>query len=282
MPSIELTTRAGRTCCGERWAQRHFVAAEVRKAEAVRPEIEVGLLRLAGCAVVGLLTLAACAPPTGDAAPQKTAGSPQDLQKGSANAGGTNSDCTKADKVAIVESASADTSNRYSFSPGSLTIQRGGFLAITNKSDRIHALVTKPDAGIVTSILDLDERQVVQFPVAGTFTVESAAAAHRAVLHVTVSGESGCGVPKPTLTVTDGYSFVPTRLSVSATQNFTVVNKSGAPQTVICTPDPGGNRDHSRLDEGETQILAIDKPGRYTCTSIQHPGVRATVTVKGK
>jgi plastocyanin len=248
----------------------------------VRPETKVGLLRLAGCAVVGLLTLAACAPPTGDAAPPKTAGSAQDLQTGSANADGTNSDCTKADKVAIVESASGGTGHRYSFSPGSLTIQRGGFLAITNRSDKVHALVSKPDAGIVSSILDLDERQVVQFPVAGTFTVQSAAAAHRAVLHVTVSGESGCGVPKPTLTVTDGDSFAPTQLSVLATQNFTVVNKSGGPQTVICTPDPGGNKDHSRLDKGETQILAIDKPGRYTCTSIQHPGARAIVTVKGK
>jgi plastocyanin len=248
----------------------------------VRLAVEVGLLRLAGCAVVGLLTLAACAPPTVGAAPQKTARSAEDVQTGSVSAGGTNSDCTKADKVAIVESASGDAGHRYSFSPGSLTIQRGGFLAITNKSDEVHALVSKPDAGIVTSILDLDERQVVQFPVSGTFTVQSAAAAHRAVLHVTVSGESGCGSPKPTLTVTDGYSFAPKRLTVVATQNFTVVNKSGAPQTVICTPDSGGNRDHSRLDKGETQILAIDKPGRYTCASIQHPGVRATVTVKGK
>jgi plastocyanin len=248
----------------------------------VRPETRVGLLRLAGCAVAGLLTLAACAQPIGDAAPQKPAGSAPDPQTGSTKAGATASDCTKADKVAIVESGSGDTGHRYSFSPGSLTIQRGGFLAITNRSDKVHALVSKPDAGIVTSVLDLDERQVVQFPVAGTFTVESAAAAHRAVLHVTVSGESGCGVPKPTLTVTDRNSFSPARLSVVATQNFTVVNRSGVPQTVICTPDPGGNKDHSRLDKGETQILAIDKPGRYTCTSIQHPGVRATVTVNGE
>jgi hypothetical protein len=110
--------------------------------------------------------------------------------------------------------------------------------------------VGKADAGIVTSVLDLDERQVVQFPVAGTFTVESAAAAHPAVLHVTVSGESGRRVPKTTLTVTDRNSFSPARLSVVATQNFTVVNRSGVPQTVICTPDPGGNKDHSRLDKG--------------------------------
>jgi plastocyanin len=280
--SIELIRGAGRTWCGEPEGAAAFRAAEVREAEAVRPGGEVGLLRLAGYTVVGLLTLAACAQPTGDAAPQRTAGSAEDLHSGPADAGGSTTDCTKADKVAIVESGSGDTGHRYSFSPGSLTIQRGGFLAITNKSDEVHALVSKPDAGIVTSVIDLDERQVVQFPVAGRFTVESAAAAHRAVLHVTVSGESGCGVPKPTLTVTDRYSFTPTHLSVVATQNFTVVNKSGAPQTVICTPDPGGNGDHSRLDKGETQILAIDKPGLYTCTSIQHPGVRAAVTVKGK
>lgn len=233
--------------------------------------------------VMSLLTVAACAPSTGDAAPQKTtaAGSSGNRQTGSADAGGTDPDCTKADKVAIVERVSRGTGDRYSFNPSKLTIQRGGFLAVTNKSDEVHALVSKPDAGIVTSILDLNERQVIQFPDAGTFTVESAAAAHRAVMHVTVSGESGCGAPKPTLTITDGYSFTPAELSVAATQNFTVVNKSAAPQTVICTPDPGGNGDHSRLDKGETQILAIDKPGRYTCTSIQHPGAKATITVKG-
>jgi plastocyanin len=248
----------------------------------VRQGTGTGLLRLAGCAVVGLLTLAACAPPTGAAAPPTTAGSTPDPRSGSAEAGDTNADCTKADKVAIVRNASADAAHRYSFSPGSLTIQRGGFLAVTNRSGRTHALVSKPDAGIVTSVLDLDERQVIQFPVAGTFTVQSAAAAHRAVLHVTVSGESGCGAPRPTLTVTDGYAFAPAHLSVVATQNFTVVNKSGAAQTVICAPDPGGNKDHSRLDSGETQVLAIDKPGRYTCSSVQHPGVRAVVTVNGE
>jgi hypothetical protein len=67
----------------------------------------------------------------------------------------------------------------------------------------------------------------------------------------------------------------PARLSVVATENFTVVNNSGAARTVRCSPDPGSNRDNSRLDKGETQILAIDKPGTYTCG-------KATVTVTAR
>jgi hypothetical protein len=161
-----------------------------------------------------------------------------------------------------------------------VTIQRGGFLAITNTSGRAHALVSTPDAGIVTSILDRQERQVIQFPKAGRFTVQSAAAARRAVLRVTVSGESGCDTISPTLNIVDGYAFSPTKPVVAATANFAVVNKSGSAQTVRCAPDPGGNRDNSRLDQGETQLLAIDQPGRYRCASVQHP--EATVTIKVK
>ena len=69
--------------------------------------------------------------------------------------------------------------------------------------------------------------------------------------------------------------------TVAATANFTVVNESRSAQTVVCAPDPGGNRDHSRLDPGETQILAIDKPGRYVCSSVQHHAAKVTITVSG-
>jgi plastocyanin len=282
VPSVELAISTGRTCCcGKRPRVAACVTAEVEEADVVRRRgVAVVMLRVAGCAAVTLLAVSACAPsPGGPAATRATA--PASGPTGSTHAAATGADCTKAKKVAIVENTSGTTAHRYSFSPGTLTVQRGGFLAITNRSDKVHALITTPDAGLVTSVLDLDERQVVQFPKAGTFTVESAAAAHRAALHVTVAGESGCGVPEPTLTMTDGNSFAPTHLSVPATQNFTVVNKSGAAQTVTCAPDPGGNRDHSRFDRGETQILAIDKPGRYTCSSLQHPAVKAIITVTG-
>ena len=248
---------------------------------------EVGRLWMAcGAAVVSLATAAACAPATGVGASQNpaAAGSSGDQQTGATSSAAP--DCTNATKVAIVEKASSGAGDVYSFSPSKLTIQRGGFLAVTNKSDAVHALVSTPDAGIVTSVIDIKERQVIQFPQTGTFTVRSAATEHRAVLRVTVSGESGCGAPKPTLAITGeatagGYSFTPAKLTVAATENFTVVNESGATQTVICTPDPGGNRDNSRLDKGETQLLAIDKPGRYTCTSVQHRGAKVIITVHG-
>jgi plastocyanin len=227
-------------------------------------------LRSGGC-VLALLSVTACAPATGAAAPPAKA--PAVAARTGSPAAGAN--CTRASKVAIVEKGSGG----YAFRPGTLTIERGGFLAVTNKSGQVHPLSSEPDAGIVTSVLDPDERQVIQFPEAGTFEVRSAD--HHAVLHLTVSGESGCGSPEPTLTVTEGYAFSPTHLSLVATQNFAVVNQSAAAQTVTCTPDPGGNGDHSRLDPGETQLLAIDKPGRYTCASRQHPSVKATVTVTG-
>jgi plastocyanin len=184
--------------------------------------------------------------------------------------------------VAIVAAASG-AGDSYKFSPSRLTVQRGGFLAISNKSGEVHTLISAPDAGIVSSVLDKKERQVIQFPRTGTFTVQSADATHRAVMRVTVSGESGCGAPKPTLVIAGAaaghYSFTPRTLTVTATQNFTVVNKSNVAQTVICTPDPGGNADNSKLDQGETQLLAIDKPGRYVCASVQHSNAKVTITV---
>ncbi|MFD0521712.1 cupredoxin domain-containing protein [Paractinoplanes durhamensis] len=84
-------------------------------------------------------------------------------------------------------------------------------------------------------------------------------------------------LPEPTLTITDGEKFTPATAKIKATENFAVVNRSGATQSVSCTP--GNNKDHTRLDAGETQILAIDEPGRYVCASLQHPAAKVTVTV---
>jgi plastocyanin len=204
-----------------------------------------------------LLTLTACAP-AGTSAPAAPAPPAAARSTTAAKA-----DCTKATKVTIT--------GANAFSPARLTIRRGGVLSVTNKSGKVHALATTPEAGIVSSVLELKEHQFIQFPKTGAFTVESAGA----TLRVTVSGESGCGTPKPTLTLTDGDSASPARLSVAATENFTVVNKSGVTRTVRCTPDPGSNKDNSRLAKGETQILAFDQPGRYTCG-------KATITVTAR
>jgi plastocyanin len=239
-----------------------------------------------GGAVVVLLVVAACAPtPTAAQSPdtgfavssQPAATTTTPVRRasrsaataGSAAARPVDPACTRATAVRI---------GRSSFSPRRLTIQRGGFLAVTNVSTTVHTLVTRPNAGIVTSILDRRERQVIQFPQKGTFAVRSAAAAG-AVLRVTVAGESGCGTTKPSITIGIGNTVRPARLALVATQNFAVVNTSGTAQAVRCTPDPGGNGDNSRLEPGETQLLAIDKPGRYRCGSVQHPTARATLTV---
>lgn len=225
-------------------------------------------LRATGCAVaLSMAALAGCAPSTSTAGgPRETTTGPAPDQPATARKGGA--DCTKATKVAIVDRGSG-----YAFSPAGLTIQRGAFLAVTNKSNVAHPLRSAPDAGIVTSVIDLKERQVIQFPKAGTFTVKTGGA----TLRLTVAGDSGCGAPEPTLTITDAGTFVPATADVTATENFAVANRSGVTQSVSCTP--GNNKDHTRLDAGETQILAIDEPGRYVCASLQHPATKVTITV---
>jgi plastocyanin len=207
------------------------------------------------------MALAGCAPAaTAPAAPRATT---------AGSTGGSTTakpDCTKAAKVTIGSA----------FSPSALTLRRGAFLAVTNKSNTAHRLLSAPDAGIVTSVIDLEERQVIQFPKAGTFTMR----AGDAKLHLTVAGESGCGSPEPTLAITGAGRFTPTTAEVKATANFAVVNRSGATQAVSCTP--GSNKDHTRLHAGETEILALDEPGRYVCASRQHPAAKVTVTVTSR
>src|SRR5690242_11868429 len=150
--------------------------------ERVRRGVATGLGRTArrwvtgGALAISLLSVAACASTSGDAtaANAPAAGSSADQQAGSAPdasapddsapAGSADADCTRATKVAIVEKTSPGNAPRYVFRPNRLTIQRGGFLAVTNKSDTVHTLLATPDAGIVTSVLDRAERQVIQFP----------------------------------------------------------------------------------------------------------------------
>ena len=223
-----------------------------------------------GCAVaLSGVALAGCAP----AAP--SVGAPQETP---GNAAGVNvkqppapvlkepAACSRATKVVIAADGSA-------FSPGGVTIQRGAFLAIVNKSGTARPLRSTPDAGMVASTIGIQERQVIQFPRAGSFAVKTG----DAVLRLTVAGESGCGAVAPTLTITSAGRFAPRSAQVRATENFAVVNDSGDVQSVSCSP--GENRDHTRLEAGETQILALDEPGRYVCASRQHPGVKVTVTV---
>jgi plastocyanin len=218
-------------------------------------------LWVTGCAVVAL---AGCAPgaSTAGAAPETTA------RPAPAKPAPGKADCTRATKVAIVAQGSGT-----SFRPAELTIRRGAFLAVTNKTSAVRPLRSAPDAGIVTSVIDLKERQVIQFPKAGKFTVGTGTA----TLRLTVAGESGCGTPEPALTITAAGRFRPATADVTATENFVVVNDSGVTQSVRCTP--GSSTDHTRLEAGETQILAIDEPGRYVCASLQHPAAKVTVTV---
>lgn len=225
--------------------------------------------RQAAALVMALLALSACAPAApaaggaGGGAKQEATGQPASGDRGGA-------DCTKAVKVTV----GADGS----ISPRKLALRRGAFIFVSNRGDRVRELVAEPDAGLVTSVLGKKEKQVVQFPRNGSFTLSAGGGES----HVTVSGDSGCGTPEPTLTITAGHGFEPSRLEVSATANFTVVNESGAVHGIRCDPDPGGNGDNTRLAGGETQILAFDQPGTYVCHSVQHPGTRVTVAVRPK
>ena len=221
--------------------------------------------RQAAGLVMAFLTLTACAPTAPAAAPAAT------HQAGAGGGGSTGekpaADCTKASRVTIGAGGS--------ISPAKLALKKGAFIFVANKTEETRELTASPDAGLVTSVLGKREKQVVQFPAEGSFTVSAGGNK----MHVTVSGDSGCGTPEPTLTIKDGYAFSPSRLQVEATANFTVVNDSGASHGILCDPDPGGNGDNTRLAKGETQILAFDKPGHYTCHSVQHPEAKVAVTV---
>ncbi|WP_436528914.1 cupredoxin domain-containing protein [Actinoplanes sp. HUAS TT8] len=216
---------------------------------------------------LSMVALAGCAPAAAPAG--SAAGQPQP-QTTTRPAASRKADCTKATKVLIVDSGS-----ELAFSPAKLTIQRDAFLAVVNRSKAAHPLRSEPDAGMVTSVIGLQERQVIQFPDEGTFAVRTGGAE----LRLTVAGDSGCGAPKPELTITKAGVFTPSTVKVVATENFAVVNESGATQSVTCTP--GSNSDHTRLEAGETQILALDEPGRYVCASRQHPSAKVTVVVTG-
>lgn len=224
--------------------------------EAGRRWAVSGAVVLSGVALTGCAPAAApVATPPGTTAASRTA-----------RAAAAGADCARATKVVILADGSA-------FRPAGLTIRRGAYLAITNKSGAARPLRSTPDAGIVTSTVDPQERQVIQFPQTGVFTVRTGGAE----LRLTVAGESGCGAPEPTLTISGAGRFTPATARVRATENFAVVNESGVAQSMSCSP--GGNHDHTRLDAGETQILALDEPGRYVCASRQHPAVKVTVTV---
>jgi len=226
----------------------------------------------------------------GAAAPQS--GGAQSGAGGQSGAGqpggqsGANMACQSAAKVTITEKAAPGRPDRYAFSPASITMQRGGLLSIQNRSDEMHALESVPDAGIVTTVLMKKERQFVQFPQAGTFTLHSADAAHRATLKVVVSGDTGCGPPRQSLAVTetkaggaDVYAFSPKTLRVAAGENVLVVNRSDETQTLRCTPDAGDNAFNTALARAESQIVALDQPGTYTCVTGKK--ARVTVTVTG-
>ncbi|MEV6343531.1 hypothetical protein [Actinoplanes sp. NPDC051851] len=223
-----------------------------------------------------LVALAACAPASAGGSPSTTgpavAATGEDAGSESGTTGATDPKCTSATKVVITRSGGT-----YAFSPASLTIERGAALAVTNRSGSPRRLSAGPDAGMVTSVVARGERQIVQFPDEGTFEVESAGA----VLRLTVSGDSGCAAPAHELTIVStssgDYAFEPATVTVAATENFAVTNRSGTAQTMVCGEDDDGN--DSRIAKGETQLLALDEPGRYTCTSAQHASATVTITV---
>ncbi|GIF26629.1 plastocyanin [Actinoplanes tereljensis] len=220
---------------------------------------------------VAFVTLAACGAPAAGGVPGTTAtGSPPARKAGTV--AGIDPKCTKATTTKITQTDAA-----YAFSPAALTIERGAALAVVNRSNSARTLSASPDAGMVASVVDPGERQIIQFPDEGTFRVRSAGA----VLRLTVSGDSGCGAPAHALTIvtasSGGYTFEPAKVTVAATENFAVTNQSGTAQTVVCGKDDDGA--NSRLAKGETQLLALDEPGRYTCTSSQHSSAKVTITV---
>jgi len=172
-----------------------------------------------------------------------------------------------------------------------VTLKTGQFITFSNQSDEVHVLVATPDAGLVSSSIDRNEEQPVQFTKAGIYTLESQNAKHRASMQVTVTAGAGttCGISAPNTTVTftgkhsqgqtAAYTLTPKTVSMSAGQSITLLNKTDQALNFSCKPSADIAEGNLRVDTNEQQVVQFAKAGQYTCTSTESPREMLSVTV---
>ena len=201
--------------------------------------------------------------------------------------------CDQMTKVIISEHSAVGKEDQYTFSPDHVTIKAGQFITFDNQSDEIHVLVATPDAGLVHTAIDRSEDQPVQFSKAGTYTLESQDAKHRATMQVTVTSTVGttCGMSAPTTTVTftsrhaqgqgqpEAYELTPKSVSIKAGQSIALLNNTDQVLSFTCKPSADIAEGNLRVDKDEQQVVQFDKAGQYTCTSGATSAQTIAVTV---
>ncbi len=203
----------------------------------------------------------------------------------------SNAACDQMTKVVISEHSASNKEDEYTFSPDHVTIKAGQFITFANQSDEIHVLTTTPDAGLAHTAIDRSEDQPVQFTKAGTYTLESQDAKHRASMQVTVTSTVGttCGMSAPTTTVTftaqhtqgrpEVYELTPRTVSIKAGQSLALLNNTAQTFSFTCKPSADLAQGNLRVDKDEQQIVQFDKAGQYTCSSSEAPAQTIALTV---
>ena len=200
-----------------------------------------------------------------------------------------NAACDQMAKVIISEHSAVGKADQYAFTPDHVTIKAGEFISFSNQSDEIHTLVATPAAGLADSAIDRNEEQPVQFTKAGTYTLASQDAKHRATMQVTVLSATGttCGISAPTNTISftekhaqgqaDAYTLAPSTVSLNAGQSLILLNKTTQALNFSCKPSADLTEGNLRVDMNEQQVVQFAKAGQYTCSSTESP--KSTVIV---
>lgn len=200
-----------------------------------------------------------------------------------------NATCDQLSKVTISEHAVPGKDDQYAFSPANVTIKSGEFILFSNQTDEVHVLEATPAAGLDNSAIDRNEDQPVQFTKAGTYTLESQNAKHRATMQVTVTNVAGttCGMSAPSTTVTftekhvqsssEQWTLTPGTVSLNAGQSLILANKTTQALNFSCKPSADLTEGNLRVDANEQQVVQFAKAGQYTCSSPEAP--RSTVVV---
>ena len=199
--------------------------------------------------------------------------------------------CDPMVHVTISEHTTPAKADQYTFTPNQVTIKSGEFITFSNQTDEVHVLTTTPAAALVSTAIDKSEDQPVQFSKAGTYTVESQNAQHRASMKVTVTSPAGttCGMSAPSTTVTftakhtpgqaDLYSLAPNTVMIKAGQAVNLWNKTDQALNFTCKPNADLTEGNLRVDANEQQFVQFTKPGQYSCSSSESPTAKIMVVV---
>lgn len=210
---------------------------------------------------------------------------------GSSSNANANVACDQMTKVVINEHDTPGKADQYFFTPDHVTIKAGEFITFSNQSDEIHVLVATPNAALADSAIDRNEDQPLQFTKAGTYTLESQDAKHRATMQVTVTAATGttCGMSTPGTTITftekhtqgqpDVYALAPSTVSLNAGQSLALLNKTDQALNFSCKPSANLTEGNLRIDTNEQQVVQFTKAGQYTCTSTAAPKSTLVVDV---